>query len=128
MELHRYDIVEAELNIADKNGCIQKKKRPYVIVSNESGIINSTIITLMPLTHVIKKTYLPVHECIAAESDNGLNKFSMILGEQPQTVSKNEIIRKFGNVTNKEHRRLINKVCFNTFFYGEDIDWREVLA
>ena len=105
-----------------------KKKRPYVIVSNESGIINSTIITLMPLTHVIKKTYLPVHECIAAESDNGLNKFSMILGEQPQTVSKNEIIRKFGNVTNKEHRRLINKVCFNTFFYGEDIDWREVLA
>ena len=53
--------------------------------------------------------------------------YSMILGEQPQTISKHEVIRKFGNVRNKNHRNLINKVCFNTFFYGEDINWEEVL-
>ncbi len=61
MELHRYDVVEAELKITDKCGCIQ------------------------------------------------------------------EVMRKFGIVRNKTHRNLINKVCFNTFFYGEDINWEEVL-
>lgn len=127
MELHRYDVVEAELKITDKCGCIQKKKRPYVIVSNQLGTSNSTIITIMPLTTCIKRPDLPVHECISAESDNGLMTYSMILGEQPQTISKHEVIRKFGNVRNKNHRNLINKVCFNIFFYGEDINWEEVL-
>ncbi|MFR0074387.1 MAG: type II toxin-antitoxin system PemK/MazF family toxin [Blautia caecimuris] len=105
----------------------KKKKRPYVIVSNQLGTSNSTIITIMPLTTCIKRPDLPVHECISAESDNGLMTYSMILGEQPQTISKHEVIRKFGNVRNKNHRNLINKVCFNTFFYGEDINWEEVL-
>ena len=127
MDLHRYDIIEAELKI-DDSGSIQKKKRPYVIVSNETGTNHSTIITIMPLTHVIKKTYMPVHECLEAHSDNGLLKYSMILGEQPQTICKEEVIRKIGTVTNKKQRNMINKVCFNTFFFGEDINWEEVLA
>lgn len=128
MDLHRYDIIEAELKIKDDSGSIQKKKRPYVIVSNESGTKNATIITVMPLTHVIKKTYLPVHECLEAHSNNGLSVYSMILGEQPQTICKEEVIRKLGRVTNKRQKNMINKVCFNTFFFGEDIDWKEVLA
>ena len=37
MIFHRYDIIEAELKIRDNSGSIQKKKRPYVIVSNEIG-------------------------------------------------------------------------------------------
>ena len=37
MIFHRYDIIEAELKIRDNSGSIQKKKRPYVIVSNETG-------------------------------------------------------------------------------------------
>ena len=127
MDLHRYDIIEAELKI-DDSGSIQKKKRPSVIVSNETGTKHSTIITIMPLTHVIKKTYMPVHECLEAHSDNGLLKYSMILGEQPQTICKEEVIRKIGTVTNKKQRNMINKVCFNTFFFGEDINWEEVLA
>ena len=59
MIFHRYDIIEAELKVSDNSGSIQKKKRPYVIVSNEIGTKNSTIITVMPLTHIIKKTYMP---------------------------------------------------------------------
>ena len=124
--MHRYDIIEAELDYG--NGSIQRKRRPYVIVSNETGTKHSTIITIMPLTHVIKKTYMPVHECLEAHSDNGLLKYSMILGEQPQTICKEEVIRKIGTVTNKKQRNMINKVCFNTFFFGEDINWEEVLA
>ena len=128
MIFHRYDIIEAELKIRDNSGSIQKKKRPYVIVSNEMGTKNSTIITVMPLTHIIKKTYMPVHECLEVESDNGLSVYSMILGEQPQTICKEEVIRKLGNVTDKTQRNNVNKVCFNTFFFGENINWEEVLA
>ena len=128
MDFHRYDIIEAELKIKDKSGSIQQKKRPYVIVSNELGTKNSTIITIMPLTHIIKKTYMPVHECLDVESDNGLEVYSMILGEQPQTIDKQEVIRKLGTVTNKNQKNMINKVCFNTFFFGEKINWKEVLA
>ena len=47
MELHRYDIIEAELDYG--NGSIQRKRRPYIIVSNEKGTTNATIITVMPL-------------------------------------------------------------------------------
>ena len=126
MELHRYDIIEAELDYG--KGSIQKKRRPYIIVSNEKGTTNASIITVMPLTHVIKKMYMPVHECLEAHSDNGLSVYSMILGEQPQTICKEEVIRKLGSVTSKEQKNMINKVCFNTFFFGENINWKEVLA
>ena len=75
MELHRYDIIEAELDYG--SGSIQKKRRPYIIVSNEKGTTNVTIITVMPLTSVKKKS-LPVHECLEARSETGLTKYSMI--------------------------------------------------
>lgn len=127
MELHRYDVIEAEIKI-ENNGSIQRKKRPYIIVSNESGTINAPIITIMPLTHVIKKMHLPVHECLEVDMDNKLNCYSMILGEQPQTISKKEIIRKIGSVKDKKQKNMVNKVCFNSLFYGEEINWEEVLA
>lgn len=125
MELHRYDIIEAELDYG--SGSIQRKRRPYIIVSNEKGTTNATIITVMPLTSV-KKKRLPVHECLEARSETGLTRYSMILGEQPQTICKEEVIRKLGNVTDKTQRNNVNKVCFNTFFFGENINWEEVLA
>lgn len=127
MELHRYDVIEAEIKIED-SGSVQRKKRPYIIVSNESGTINAPIITIMPLTHVIKKRYLPVHECLEVDMDNQLDCYSMILGEQPQTISKKEIIRKIGSVKDKRQKNMVNKVCFNSLFYGEEINWEEVLA
>lgn len=126
MELHRYDIIKAELKYA--TGHLQKKERPYVIVSNEKGTTNADIITVMPLTHVVKKEHLPVHECLQAETENGLSTFSMILGEHPQTICKNEVKEKLGTISNKEQRNVVNKVCFNTFFYGEKINWKEVLS
>ncbi len=125
MELHRYDIIEAELYYG--SGSIQRKRRPYIIVSNEKGTTNATIVTVMPLTSV-KKKKLPVHAYLEANSETGLARYSMILGEQPQTICKEEIIRKLGNVTDKMQRNNVNKVCFNTFFFGEDINWEEVLA
>ena len=126
MDLKRYDIITAK--IAYENGSVQAKKRPYVIVSNSIGTKHSNIITVMPLTSKIKKTDMPVHGCLEADKDNGLNLFSMVLGEQPFTISKEEVIDRIGTVTAKEERNMINKICFNSYFYGENINWEEVLA
>ena len=126
MELRRYDIIEAELKYG--TGSIQRKRRPYIIVSNDAGNTNADIITVMPLTHIIKKKHLPVHSCLQALSETGLSSYSMILGEQPQTICKEEVIRKLGNVSDQKQRNNVNKVCFNTFFFGEKINWEEVLA
>ena len=52
----------------------------------------------------------------------------MVLGEQPMTICKEEVLRKLGRVTNQNHKNMINKVCYNSFFYGEEINWEEVLA
>ena len=123
--LHWYDIIEAELDYG--SGSIQKKKRPYIIVSNECGTTNANIVSVMPLTHVVKKLHMPVHGCLDVDSDNGLNMYSMILGEQPQTICKSEIIRVLGTVTNQEQKNMVNKICYNSFFYGEDIKWEEIL-
>ena len=126
MDLHRYDIVEVEKQ--NTKGSVQGKKRPYVIVSNEKGTINADIVTVMPLTSRVKKRHLPVHECLEAQTENGLAVYSMILGEQPQTSCKSEIIQKIGTITNKKQKNMVNKVCYYSFFYGEKIDWNEVLA
>ena len=125
VELHRYDIIEAELTYGI--GSVQKKRRPYIIVSNESGTINANIISIMPLTHVIKKLYMPVHGCIDVNSNNGLKKYSMVLGEQPQTICKDEVIRKLGSVTDQSQKNMVNRICYNSFFYGENIDWEVTL-
>jgi mRNA interferase MazF len=125
INLHRYDIVEAEINYG--SGSIQRHKRPYIVVSNELGTTRATIVTLMPLTTCTKKKDLPVHGCLETNNDNRLKTFSMVLGEQPLTVDKREVIRKIGNVKDKNQRNIINKICYNTFFFGENIDWNEVL-
>ena len=81
-----------------ESGSVQSKERPYVVVSNP------------------------------ADQENGLSLYSMGWGEQPFTISKEEVIEKLGTVTDQKERNIINKVCFNTFFYGEQIDWQEVFA
>ena len=125
MELHKYDVIEADINY--RSGSVQGKRRPYVIVSNEIGTRNASIITIVPLTTVIKGLHLPVHGCIDACTENGLKRFSMVLGEQPQTIGKSEVIRKIGSVKNKEQRNVINKVVYSSFFFGEEINWEEIL-
>lgn len=127
MDLQRYDVIKAKIKYQGE-GSVQTKERPYVIVSNPIGTKHATIITVMPLASKIKKMDMPVHGCIDADKKNGLSLYSMVLGEQPQTISKNEVIDKLGTVTDYKERNMINKVCFNTFFYGEDINWKEVFG
>lgn len=127
MDIRRYDIIKANIKY-EGSGSVQTKERPYVVVSNPVGTKHGTIITVMPLTSKIKKENMPVHGCIKVNNINGLSLYSMILGEQPITISKDEVEEKLGMVTNQKEKNMINKICYNTFFFGENINWEEVLA
>lgn len=125
LQLQRYDIIKAQIKYEGK-GSVQVHERPYVIVSNPIGTKHATIITVMPLTSKIKKTNMPVHGCINANNENGLSSYSMALGEQLITISKDEVKEKLGAVVNKEEKRLIDKTCFNGLFYGTEYRLEEV--
>lgn len=127
MDIRKYDIIKANIKY-EGSGSVQTKEPPYVVVSNPVGTKHGTIITVMPLTSKIKKENMPVHGCIKANNINGLSLYSMILGEQPITISKDEVEEKLGMVTNQKEKNMINKICYNTFFFGENINWEEVLA
>lgn len=58
----------------------------------------------------------------------GLSMYSIILGKQPQTICKEEVIKKLGYISDRKQRNSVNKACFNTFFFGENIGWEDVLA
>lgn len=126
MDLQRYDIIKAKINY--EGNSVQANERPYVIVSNPLGTKYAPIITVMPLTSKIKKTNMPCHGCIQANENNGLTLYSMALGEQITTISKDEVISKIGTITDDKNKRMVDKVCFNFLFFGTDYKLEEVMA
>jgi mRNA interferase MazF len=74
--------------------------RPAVIVSNNKNNHNSPVITVIPLTaRVWKKRYLPTHVQIPKTKGSGLDKPSMALAEQVETLDKKRLGEKIGEIT-----------------------------
>lgn len=127
LQLQRYDIIKAKIKY-EGEGSVQVKERPYVVISNPIGTKYATIITVMPLTSKIKKTNMPVHGCLEANGENGLQLYSMVMGEQIITISKTEVIEKLGTITSKEDRRMVDQICFNGLFFGTEYRLEEARA
>ncbi|MCM1222382.1 MAG: type II toxin-antitoxin system PemK/MazF family toxin [Lachnospiraceae bacterium] len=64
--------------------------RPGLVFQNNTGNLYSPNIIALPLTSSIKKVDQPTHVVIKA-SDSGLRKDSMVLCENPERMSKNNI-------------------------------------
>ena len=74
--------------------------RPALIVSNNKANKNSPVITVVPLTKQIwKKPNLPTHVLIPQRVSTGLNKESMVLAEQVETVDKKLLVGKIGSIS-----------------------------
>ena len=69
-----------------------------------------------------------VHSCINADDDNGLTEYSMVLGEQIITISKDEVIERLGNITDAYERKLIDKAFFNGLFFVTEYRLEEARA
>ena len=68
----------------------QKGWRPGVVFQNNTGNKFSPNIVALPLTSSIKKTAQPTHVTLRA-ADTGLRLDSMVLCENPETISKGKI-------------------------------------
>lgn len=74
--------------------------RPAMVISNNKANNNSPVVTVVPLTkRTWKKPYLPTHVIIPDKLGTGLDRASMVLAEQVETLDKNLLIRKIGSVT-----------------------------
>lgn len=72
--------------------------RPAVIVSNNRANMHSPVITVVPLTgQVHKKRFLPTH--VFVPKCCGLNRDSLALAEQVETIDKNSMREKRGHIT-----------------------------
>ncbi len=79
---------------------VQDGCRPAFIMSNDTANLHSGIVTVVPLTSKLKKSYLPTHviladECPALEP-------SMVLGEQLTTIGKTSLKSYVGRVSLKK--------------------------
>ena len=76
--------------------------RPAVIVSNNRANEHSPIITVVPLTSKIhKKPSMPTHVLIPYSVGCGLDRSSMALAEQVETIDKAQLRDKRGCIANK---------------------------
>ena len=64
--------------------------RPGLVYQNNTGNAHSPNIIALPLTSALKKPHQPTHVLVKA-ADTGLKKDSMVLCENPQRMSKENI-------------------------------------
>lgn len=85
------------------NSYKQSGIRPAVVVSNNKANTNAPVVTVIPLTgKVWKKKHLPTHVLIPKQIHTGLNRASMALAEQVETLDKNLLKDKIGEIANEE--------------------------
>jgi len=86
------------------SGSEQVGWRPGLVFQNNVGNSFSPNIIALPLTSSIKKVGQPTHVLVKA-SDNGL-KDSMVLCENPQRMSKENVGRYIGRLTDSTMREV----------------------
>lgn len=76
--------------------------RPAIIVSNNKANANSPVITVVPLSaRVWKRRYLPTHVFIPLKRGSGLDRPSMALAEQVETLDKRCLGEKIGEISDE---------------------------
>ena len=107
---YRGDIVLTNLGV-HQGSSVQSGIRPCIILSNNTSNLHSTILNVFPLTTQIKEC--PVHVIVGKADVNGyLRDSSCFLGEQPVTISKNQVLRKVRHVPENSEtmQRIVNAV------------------
>ena len=76
--------------------------RPAVVVSNNKANTHSPIVTVVPLTSKTRKRHLPTHVLIPTTAGIGLNRMSLALAEQVETLDKNRLMDYKGEITSRK--------------------------
>lgn len=89
----------------DGTGSVQRGFRPAVVFSNNVGNAHSPNVVVLPLTTSLKKANQPTHVILDAESC-GLRYTSMVLCENPQSVSKSMLGSYVSHLGKEEMARI----------------------
>src|SRR5574344_2149706 len=103
MEIYRNEIYLA--NLGQCNGSIQAEIRPVVIIQNNIGNKYSPTTIIAPITSKLEKSKIPTHVYI---TNNKLEKNSLILCEQIQTINKTQLLKRISKIINYETQEKIN--------------------
>lgn len=110
----RGDIYLADLD--RPRGSKQGGVRPVIVLQNDTANYYSPTITIAPLTSIIeKKKNQPTHYLL--RKAKGLNRPSMVLAEQLDTVDKQFVIRYLGRVTSSQMRGVDEAVRAHLGYY-----------
>jgi len=96
-------IKRGEIYLADLSpvvGSEQGGQRPVLIVQNDIGNKYSPTVIVVAITAQITKSKLPTHVELPAKG-NGLNKDSVILGEQIRTIDKKRLMQQIGALSDE---------------------------
>lgn len=104
MVYRRFGIYLVDFDNAPKNSSVQRGYRPAILISNEENNFFSPTVQVLPLTAEEKKN-LPVHVRL---DGFGLDRPSIVLCEQIQTVPKRAIRHYISHINDPETQALIN--------------------
>ena len=93
---------------------VQSGLRPVLIAQNDIGNKYSTTVTVIPFTGKKKASYMPTHIAVDDFIECGLTYKSVLMVEQIQTISKNNVISHIGRLPEKyypEIAKAINIQC-----------------
>lgn len=114
MLIKQFDILQVDLG--SQGNHIQGGVRPCVVVQSDIGAEHAQVLQVIPLTTRKKRKYLPVHKIIRRHPETGLNKDSMLLGEQLRVIDREQICYKMGAVTKAEDRKAVLMVYMAIVF------------
>ena len=75
-----------KVNLGNGNDSVQGGLRPCLVMQNDIGNKYSPNVVVLPMTSQFTKAKLPTH--VEVSKNEGIEKDSLILTEQPMTVSK----------------------------------------
>ena len=93
-------------------GSVQGGLRPAVVVQNNIGNKHSPNTIVIPITSSQTKANMPTHVFIPA-SENILPKDSIVLCEQFFTISKKQIIKTSGILSNNLQNKIDNAILIS---------------
>lgn len=80
----------------------QSGLRPALVVSNNKANEHAPVVTVVPLTTKTRRTHLPTHVLIPPTAGIGLNRMSLALAEQVETLDKDRLLDYKGTITSKK--------------------------
>lgn len=88
---NRFPLIGEVYKVAfDGTGSVQRGVRPALVFQNNVGNRYSPNVVVLPITSTHKKTNQPTHVLVKA-GESGLRRDSMVLCENPQCISKEQL-------------------------------------